>query len=78
MCEASLHMSYHVDKVAKVHTIAESLMKQRIIDDVETMIGEKFSNIIKTAQLSNNTRQIHEMSIETENEVTEHIKSSVY
>ena len=53
-------------------------MKQRIIDDAETMIGEKFSNIIKTAQLSNNTRQIHEMSIETENEVTEHIKSSVY
>ena len=71
-------MSYHVDKVGKVHTIAESLMKQRIIDDAETMIGEKFSNIIKTAQLSNNTRQIHEMSIETENEVTEHIKSSVY
>lgn len=42
------------------------------------MTGEKFSNIIKTVTLSNNTvsRRIHEMSTEIENEVTEHIKSS--
>jgi hypothetical protein len=41
------------------------------------MIGEKFSNIIKTVPLSSNTvsRQIHEMGTKIENEVIEHIKS---
>jgi len=76
VCEASLHTSYHVAKAGKVHTIAETLIKQCIIDVVETMIGEKFSNIIKTVQLLNSTRRIHEMSKETENEGTEHVKSS--
>jgi len=41
------------------------------------MIGEKFSNIIKTVPLSRNTvsGQIHEMSMKIANEVIEHIKS---
>jgi len=76
VCEASLHASYHVAKAGKVHTIAKTLIKQCIIDAAETMIGEKFSNIIKTMQLLNSTRRIHEMSTEIENEGTEHIKSS--
>jgi ABC-type uncharacterized transport system substrate-binding protein len=47
--EASLYVSYHVAKAGKAHTIAETLIKQCTVDVVETTIGEKFSNIIKTA-----------------------------
>jgi len=69
VCESSVHASYHAAKARKVHTITETLIKQCITDVVETMIGEKFSNIIKTMQLLNSTRQIHEMSTETEMKV---------
>jgi hypothetical protein len=42
------------------------------------MIGEKFSNIIKTVTLSNDTvsRRIREMGTVIENEVIQRIKSS--
>lgn len=64
VCEALIQVSYHVAKAAKAHTVAETLIKQWcIIDIVETMTGEKFSNT-KTVPLSSNTvsRQIHETS----------------
>jgi hypothetical protein len=48
------------------------------MDVVETMTGEKSSNFIKTVPLSNDTvsRRIHDISAETDNEVTECLKSS--
>lgn len=42
------------------------------------MIGEKFGNFIKTVPLSNDnvSRRINKISTETDDEVTERIKSS--
>lgn len=42
------------------------------------MNSEKFSNIIKSVPLANNTvsRPIHEMSMVIESDVTEHVKSN--
>jgi len=67
-----------VAKAGKAHAVAETLIKQWcIIDIVETMNGEKFSNIIKPVPLSSYivSGQIHEMSTKIENEVIKHIKS---
>jgi hypothetical protein len=50
-CKASFEVSYRVAKAGKTHIVAETLVKPCIIDVVETMIGEQFSNIIKTATL---------------------------
>jgi len=78
VCEALIQVSYRVAKARKAHTVAETLIKQWCITDiVETMIGEKFSNIIRPVPLPSYTvsRQIHEMSTKIENEVIKHIKS---
>jgi hypothetical protein len=56
VCEALIQVSYCAAKAGKVHTVAETLIKQWCITDiVETMIGKKFSNTIKTVPLSRNT-----------------------
>jgi hypothetical protein len=46
MCEALIQVSYHVAKAGKVHTLAETLIKQWCTTDVENTIDEKFSSII--------------------------------
>ena len=52
-------------KAGKGYTIAKIFIKQCVID-FETLIGEKFSNIMKWMPISNVTvsRGIHEMSTE--------------
>jgi hypothetical protein len=77
-CQAPINMSYQVARAGKTNIIADILIKQRIMDVVETLIGEKFSNFIKNVPLSKDTvsRRIHEINAETDNEVTERIKSS--
>jgi hypothetical protein len=78
VCEALIQVSYCIAKARKAQTVAKTLIKQWCtMDIVETMIDEKFSNIMKTVPLSSNTvsRQIHVMSKKIENEVIEHIKS---
>jgi hypothetical protein len=64
-------MSYCVAKAGEAHTIAERV-KQCIIDVVGTVTDEKFSNILMTLPLSDDTvsRRIHEMSTGIKNEVT--------
>jgi len=52
-CQASINVSYQVARAGKANTIADILIKQCIMDVVETLIGEKFSNFIKTVPLSN-------------------------
>ena len=71
-------MSYQAVRAGKANIIADILIKQCIMDVPETLIGEKFSNFVKTVPLSNDTvsRRIHEIGTETDNEVTERIKSS--
>jgi hypothetical protein len=71
-------VSYQVARAGKANIIADILVKQCIMDVIETSTGEKFSNFIKTVPFSNDTlsRRIHEISTETDSEVTERIKSS--
>jgi hypothetical protein len=54
-CQASINVSYQVARAGKTNTIADILIKQCTMDVVETLIGEKFSNFIKTVPLSNDT-----------------------
>lgn len=77
-CKASFQVSYRIAKAGKAHIIAETLIKPCLIDVVETMIGEKFSNSVKMLPLSNDTvhRRIYEISNEIENTVIQRIKGS--
>jgi len=47
-CQASFNVSYQVARAGKANIIADILIKQCIMEVVETLTGEKFSNFIKT------------------------------
>jgi hypothetical protein len=61
---------YDMTKAGKGRTIAKNFINQCVID-FDTLIGEKFSNIIKKMPLSNDSlsRGIRKISTENENEV---------
>ena len=72
--QASINVSCQVARAGKANIIADILVKQCIMDVVETLTGEKFSDFIFSKDTV--SRRIHEISTETDNDVTERIKNS--
>ncbi|XP_064113661.1 zinc finger BED domain-containing protein 5-like [Macrobrachium nipponense] len=71
-------VSYHIAKAGEAHTIAESLLKSCMKDVVFCMFGEKYSMVLGTVPLSDDTisRRIKEMVDNCETVLINCIKTS--
>uniref|UniRef100_A0A8D9A690 Zinc finger BED domain-containing protein 5 n=1 Tax=Cacopsylla melanoneura TaxID=428564 RepID=A0A8D9A690_9HEMI len=76
--EASFHISYHIAKAGKNHTIGENLIKPCIIGAVKCMLGEKSAKIMNDIPISDSTvsRRIQIISDQIEETTLKNMKDA--